>query len=41
MLLAQATGSVAPLRDAMNAAIDEVRRLAAGHAPQPEQRRIG
>jgi AcrR family transcriptional regulator len=41
MLLAQATGSVAPLRDAMNAAIDEVRRLAAGHAPPPEQLRIG
>ena len=41
MLLAQATGSVAPLRDAMNAAIDEVRCLAAGHPPQPEQRRVG
>ena len=41
MLLAQATGSVAPLGDAMNTAIDVVRRLAAGHAPQPEQRRVG
>jgi hypothetical protein len=41
MLLAQATGSIAPLRDALNAAIDEVRRLATGHEPHREQRPVG
>ena len=36
MLLAQATGGIAPLRDALNAAIDEVRRLATGHEQRPD-----
>jgi AcrR family transcriptional regulator len=38
MLLAQATGSIAPLRDALNAAIDEVRRLTTGHTADRAQR---
>ena len=43
MLLAQATGSIAPLRDALNAAIDEVRRLATGyhHESHRKQRPVG
>ena len=38
MLLAQATGSIAPLRDALNASIDDVRHLATGHEPNGKVR---
>ncbi len=37
MLLTQSTGSIAPLRDALHTAIDEVRRLATVQASQHDQ----